>query len=83
MRRVTSWIKSWNRFDIAYLVLLAGMLGVELAGVRRKAQNDTLSEATRWALGIGDRRNPYVWVSRGLLVGFLFWFSGHLATRKL
>lgn len=83
MYRLTRWIRSFSRFDWLWLGWLLSGAAIELAALRDARKGDTFSEAWWWMAGIGDTRNRYAWITRGLLFGFSSWLVSHLWTRRV
>lgn len=77
------WVRSWTRFDWLWIGWIVQFLVIEVAALRSPRSGGTFSESWWWLIGIGERRNRYAWVTRGMLFGFSSWLVTHLWTRRV
>lgn len=64
-----------RRFSLGYLLLAAGLVALEVFGVRRRGPGDTITEHWRWL----DAKAwpPAKWALRVFTVGMLAWTALH------
>lgn len=74
--------RRWTRYDWLWVGWLVSFLAIEISALRDDRAGGTFSEAWWYWAGIRDRRNRYVWITRGVLFGFSCWLVTHLWTRR-